>query len=254
MKKNDLLAIMEQLAPKDLAMAFDNVGLLVDNGKDDIKKVMLALDCTVTTASEAAEWGADMLITHHPQMLDGIKHISPFDPDTAGIYVLIRNGIAHFTAHTNLDAAIGGVNDCLADIFELCNVSKMQYDLLGRIGYLDREMSLYELAKLVEKRLKTSARICGAPDKIVKCVGVLGGAGGGEVENAYRSGAEVLLTGEIKHHQALRAQQLGMCVIQAGHYETEHIVLEPLRKRLQERTLDVQYKVASFESSCLTGI
>ncbi len=254
MKKNELLGIMQELAPKELAMTFDNVGLLVDNDREEVKKVMLALDCTVTTASEAADWGADMLITHHPQMLDGIKRISPFDPDTAGIYVLIRNGIAHFAAHTNLDAANGGVNDCLADILKLDNVSKMEFDLLGRIGYLQSAMSLYELAKHIDKLFGTRVRICGRPDKIVKRVGVLGGAGGGEVENAYRSGAEVLFTGEIKHHQALQAQQLGMCVIQAGHYETEHIVLEPLRKRLQERTFDVEYKIASLESSCLTSI
>lgn len=254
MKKNDLLAVMEDLAPKALAMSFDNVGLLVNNEKENVNKVMLALDCTVATAKEAAQWDADMLITHHPQMLDGIKSISPYDPDTAGLYVLIRHDIAHFAAHTNLDAAQGGVNDCLASILELKDVSKMEYDLLGRLGNLQNEMSLFELAKQIEGLLKTRVRICGEPDKLVRRVGLIGGAGGGEVYNAFRSGAEVLLTGEIKHHQALQAQQLGMCVIQAGHYETEHIVLEPLRKRLQERTFDVEYKIASLESSCLISI
>lgn len=254
MNKTDFIAVMEQIAPPELAMSFDNVGLLVDNGKGSINKVMLALDCTTITATEAAKWGADMLMTHHPQMLDGIKRISATDPSTAGIYMLIQNGISLYAAHTNLDIADGGVNDCMVEILGLVDVKKYAEDKIGRIGSLLSDMPLASLAKLVEAKFNTSVRICGSPDRIVRRVALIGGAGGFDIANAKKAGADVFITGELKHDQALEALQLGLCIIQAGHYETEHIVLEPLIKRLQKQTFDVEYKLALSEYSCLSGI
>ena len=107
MKLAEFLLAMEHIAPKELAMDFDNVGLLIGTKRTEIKRVLLALDCTTATAQEAIDWGADLLLTHHPLFLSGIKRILPDDPATAGAYLLLRNGIAHFAAHTNLDAAPG---------------------------------------------------------------------------------------------------------------------------------------------------
>ena len=114
MKLEDFIAVMERIAPPELAMDFDNVGLTIGTERKEIKKVLVALDCTLETAREAADWGADLLLTHHPLFVNGVKRISPHDPDTAGAYFLMRHGIAHYGAHTNLDSAQGGVNDCLA--------------------------------------------------------------------------------------------------------------------------------------------
>ena len=113
MKLHDFLETMEQIAPAALALDFDNAGLLIGPEKEDIRKVFIALDCSLDTAREAIQWGADLLLTHHPVFFGGIKHILPRDPDTAAPWLLLRHGIGLFAAHTNLDAARGGVNDCL---------------------------------------------------------------------------------------------------------------------------------------------
>ena len=115
MKLTDFIAAMEHIAPPGLAMDFDNVGLLLGTDRHEITRVLVALDCTPATAQEAVDWNADLLLTHHPLFLDGAKRILPGDPATAGAYILLRHGIAQYAAHTNLDAAPGGVNDCLAD-------------------------------------------------------------------------------------------------------------------------------------------
>ena len=105
---------MQQIAPRELKMDYDNVGLLIGPEKQEIRRVLVALDCTSVTAKEAIEWGADLMLTHHPVFFRGTKRIAPDDPATAGAYMLIRHGIGLFAAHTNLDAAEDGVNDALA--------------------------------------------------------------------------------------------------------------------------------------------
>ena len=101
-------ACMERIAPRALALDFDNVGLLVEPDHTEIKRVLLALDCTTVTAQEAVDLGADLLITHHPQFFHGVKSIGFSSPVTGAAAILLRHGIGHFAAHTNLDAAVAG--------------------------------------------------------------------------------------------------------------------------------------------------
>lgn len=84
---------MQQIAPRELKMDYDNVGLLIGPEKQEIRRVLVALDCTSVTAKEAIEWGADLMLTHHPVFFRGTKRIAPDDPATAGAYMLIRHGI-----------------------------------------------------------------------------------------------------------------------------------------------------------------
>lgn len=256
MKLAEFLFAMEHIAPKELAMGFDNVGLLIGTERTEIKRVLLALDCTTATAQEAIDWGADLLLTHHPLFLSGIKRILPDDPATAGAYLLLRNGIAHYAAHTNLDAAPGGVNDCLAEALGILDAIPLPPDQLGRIGNRSAEApaSLGAFAAFVADQLKTAVRICGAQDAKVSRVALIGGGGGSDFQAAYAAGADTYITGEIKHHQALEAQFLGLNVIEAGHYETERIVLQPLIRHLQALTNDVQYRLTLSEASCLARL
>ena len=215
----DFLAQMEVIAPQALAMDFDNPGLLIGPEKQEIRKVLVALDCSMATAQEAVDWGADLLLTHHPVFFGGVKAIRPDLPATAAPWLLLRHGIGLFAAHTNLDTAQGGVNDCLAKTLGLGEVSPLPPEDMGRVGSI-QPCSLHSFAGLVQKRLEATLRVCG----------------------------------EIKHHQALEAQVLGIAVVEAGHYETERVVLEPLMNRLQEAGNDVQYKLTRLETPCLRGI
>lgn len=253
MKLNDFLSAMEVLAPAALACEWDNVGLIIGSEKSEIKKVLVALDCSITTAQEAIECGADLMLTHHPLFFAPVRSISPLDPATAPAYMLIRHGIALFSAHTNLDSADGGVNDCLANALGLQNIAKLPPENMGRTGDI-APTTLDRFAAFVESALGTRVRICGNGASPVSRVAVLGGAGAEEISAAKAAGADAFVTGEMKHHMALQAQALGICIVEAGHYETERVVLEPLIEHLQRATNDVQYKLAMSESPCLRGI
>ena len=232
---------MEVIAPKELALSFDNVGLLIGPDHDEIKKVLVALDLTIQVAQEAIDGGYDLVLTHHPIFWDPVKSISPDCAETAAAYLLIRHGIGHFAAHTNLDACTGGVNDVLAELLSLENVQPLPPENLGRIGTLPAPVSFGSFASFCEEKLLTRARFVGNMNQIVRTVAVIGGSGGSDVEAVLLAGCDAFVTGEMKHSQALLAEHLGLCSCVMGHYETEFPVLKPLISRLQRDENDVQY-------------
>lgn len=248
MKLNDFITVMEAFAPPALAMEYDNVGLLIGSENQEIRKVLVALDCTGKVAREAADIGADLVLTHHPVFFKGVKRILPDDPETAAAYTLISNGIALYAAHTNLDAAAGGVNDVLAQMLGLENIRPLLPENLGRIGDLP-ETALYDFAAQVGMVLGTSVSVTGNRDSKVKTAAVVGGGGDGDIFFAANAGADVFVTGELRHHRALEAQHLGISVVAAGHYETERIILQPLIKYLQSHTLGIKYNLTLVESA-----
>ena len=243
MQLKDFIAVMERVAPPALACDFDNPGLLIGPENREIQRVLVALDATVAVAREAVEWGAELVLTHHPLFFHPVRHVLPDDPDTMAAYTLLRGGVGLYAAHTNLDGAAGGVNDVLCELFQLTDVIAYA-EGLGRIGTLPEPMPLSELVRLTNRLLGTNARFVGDANRVVSRMAVLGGAGGDTFLAAHALGAEALLTGEMKHHEAIAVDALGMAAIVGGHYETERIVLPPLIARLQRETNDVQYNVA----------
>ena len=251
MELKEFCACMEQIAPRTLALDFDNVGLLVEPDHTKIKKVLLALDCTTVTAKEAIDLGADLLVTHHPQFFHGVKSIGYSSPITGAAALLLRHGVGHFAAHTNLDAAPGGVNDTLAQLLDLRDVAPLPPENIGRVGVLPEPMKLSDLAARCNALLDSHGGYTGDPDRLVSRVAVLGGAGGGDIEFAQAAGAQAYLTGEAKHNQILEAMERDLPLILCGHYETERIVLKSLRDRLQILAPDVQYAITLREKAPL---
>ncbi len=252
----DFIAAMEKLAPIEYKLDFDNVGLLVGTAKTDIRRVLVALDCSISVALEAVSMKADLVLTHHPILMNGVKRLLPDSPDTAAAYILITNGIAMYAAHTNLDAAPGGVNDCLSNALSLKRALPLPPVGLGRIGELDENeaMRFVDFARYVQSRLGGPALRCGDDTALIRRVAVLGGSGGDALAAAKEAGADAYVTGELKHHQALEAGVIGLNVIAAGHYETERVVLEPLITRLQSLTDGIQYKLALYDQAPFKGI
>ena len=244
-------ACMERIAPWTLALDFDNVGLLVEPDHTEIKRVLLALDCTTVTAQEAVDLGADLLITHHPQFFHGVKSIGFSSPVTGAAALLLRHGIGHFAAHTNLDAAEGGVNDTLASLLDLRDVAPIPPENIGRVGTLPAPMKLSKLAARCNRLLDSHGGYTGNGDQLVSRVAVLGGSGGGDIGYAQEAGAEAYLTGEAKHHDILESWERKLPLILCGHYETEQVVLKSLRDRLQMLAPDVQYTITLREKAPL---
>ncbi|MEG1559906.1 MAG: Nif3-like dinuclear metal center hexameric protein [Clostridia bacterium] len=244
MTLNEFIASMYSIAPLELAMSYDNVGLIIGTDRSEIKNVLVALDCTTEVAREAVRTGADLVLTHHPLFFNGIKRILPNHPDTSAAYILVRNGIGLYSAHTNLDAAKDGVNDVLCSLLEIENAVPVPPENIARVGNLRTEVPLSMLLKRVNRELYTLSRYTGELTKPIKRVAVMGGSGGGDIQSISALGADAFITGEIKHSQAISALALDLPVIVAGHHETEFAVLKPLIKRLQKLTLGVKYNLA----------
>jgi len=248
MKLNDFLAAMERIAPRELALEFDNPGLLIEPDHDEITRVLVALDCTAAVAREAAEINADLVLTHHPLFFHPVQRMLYRAPETAAACTLLRQGVGLFAAHTNLDAAQGGVNDTLCELFGVLDALPFD-EGIGRVGSLKQPETLEQFASRVSHALGAPSQIVGSPETAVKRVAVMGGSGGSSIPRAAEEKADVLLTGELKHSEAISAATLGLCVIAAGHYETERVVLEPLIRRLQNECFDVQYTLSRADGN-----
>ncbi len=243
MQLNKWIECMEKIAPSVLAEDWDNPGLLIEPENREVRHVLIALDCTPKIISEARWIGADLILTHHPIFFSPVKRILREEPDTAVAWRMLRSGIGLFSVHTNLDRVEGGVNDALAE--KLGIMHAVPYgEGIGRIGMLAEPISLYRFAQKTEDLLHTMVSYTGNPESSVQKIAVLGGAGGNAVREAADEGADVYLTGEAKHHEAIAAEVLGLPILVAGHDETERVVLPILKERLQEMTDDVKYSLA----------
>lgn len=247
MRLEEIISVMDSIAPRELALGYDNPGLIVGTEEKEVTRVLVALDCTSSAADEAKELGCQLVITHHPLLFHAVKRIAPDDPVTAPVFRLIRNGIGLFAAHTNLDCAEGGVNTELARLLGLVNAAPVPPDNLLRAGELPTAMSFGAFAEKVGKLLGTVVRAAG-PEKQIKKVAVCGGSGGSEYPHAAACGADVLVTGECKHSDALESVAAGVNVIAGGHFETESIVLPPLIAKLRERTSGVEFILSKQEN------
>ncbi len=237
---SDFLRAMESIAPESLAMEYDNPGLIVGTKRENISRVLVALDASLAVVEEAKRLSCGLVVTHHPLLFSPVKKLSPFDPLTAPVWELIRADIAMFAAHTNLDSAEGGVNTVLCRRLGVVSETPVPPDMICRVGVLAEPCSFTELCRRVEAALDTRVRASG-PERQVDRVMVCGGAGGSEYRLAAANGAQALITGECKHNEAIEAEAAGVNVIAAGHFETECIVLPPLIERLRALFPDTEF-------------
>ncbi len=239
----DIEASLEEIAPRELAEEWDNVGLLVGRGKNEVSRVLVALDVTREVIDEAKALGVQAIVTHHPMMFHARKQITDADREGRLLLDLAREDMALIAAHTNLDAAPGGVNDTLMRVMGCKDV---RGEGCVRVGELVEGMTFGALCEQAQKALHTTVRTYGSPDRPVKRLGCCSGAGGGELPLAKMWGADCFITGEIRHHEALEATDEGICVIEAGHYETENPICEVLRTALQNKLDALEYQVTVF--------
>ncbi len=210
--------------PKEMSCPWDKDGFEVCPGSSsEVKRVLVALDVTGDVIDKAIDEDFDVIMSHHPIFWNGIGRLSDDDFDGARAIKLIKNDISVMSFHTRLDAQAGGVNDILASLLGLRNVTVMEKEdeRIMRVGELDREMTPDEFCKLVKEKLCVGAVALSPCGKNVKRVAVLGGGGGGDIGLAVASGADTYLTGELKHSQLMSAAELGINLVMAWHYDTE---------------------------------
>lgn len=247
-KVQQVLEILEQIAPPELACSWDNVGLLVDAGRP-VTSIMTALDITADVVRDAAESGCELIVSHHPVIFDPLRRVTAEDVPA----MLLQNGISAICMHTNLDAAAGGVNEVLAGIFGIQDPEPFAGGC-GRVGSIE-PITVPQLARKAQQEL---AARCNAPDagpavqvkfadtgKPVQRLAVISGAGGSLFEEALAMGADCLLTGEANHHHACDAKRLGLSLVAAGHYATEFPVTAAVAEKLRAALPSVEVLVST---------
>ncbi len=228
MEISDVLESLRQLAPEDLALDGDPVGLLVDRDGLEVRKIGICLDATPAAVERAVSAGVHLVAAHHPLIYHPLKRLGS-DPVSAAVKMLVKHDIALYVMHTNWDAAPGGINDTLAECLELKDVQPLGthgLDRLPRLGTLASPRPLADFARFVETALgcaETSALRCGGcdPRQMISRVAVCGGAGAELAEAVQAAGAEAYVTSDVRHHEFLEAEARGMALLDAGHSATE---------------------------------
>ena len=234
----DILRFFEAFAPVQTAMDFDNVGLLIGDKNRTVTKAVVSLDITAETVEEAAALGCELIISHHPVIFRPLKHLHTRD----AAYLLARHDIAAVCMHTNLDLSDDfGVNLCLAAALGLQNVRKSACGECLFIGELAEKADMTAFAAHAKAALSCTGLRYTDKKACVQTVAVASGAGGSEVFAAAEEGADVLVTGEIKHHEILAANSLGLNMLDAGHFKTEDVVMLPLAEKLGQAFADVEF-------------
>lgn len=217
---------------------FDNSGLCVGSRGQEVRRVLLALDATVSVVDEAKKLGCELIVTHHPVIFHPMKHLDPEYPAARAL----SYGIACIGCHTSLDSASYGVSDMMVEqlgfenlgIVPEINRSDPQTGAPVGYGAMARcpKMSPEELAVLVKKRFKSAALRWVDGGRDIETVACGSGACSEIMEYAKKLGAQAVVTADVKLDRFIEAERIGMTLIDAGHYETEVIALPYLKEKI----------------------
>ena len=242
MQCKEIMQVIEAAYPRSAALDFDNVGLLAGRAGKEVNRVYLALDATDAVIDRAIEAGADMLITHHPLIFSPMKRVTDEDFIGRRVVKLIQSDIAYYAMHTNYDVLrmatlsekiLGIKNSQVLDV-TMCEDGNEEG--IGRVGDLEKPMTLEECCVYVKHKLKLgSLKVFGDMNGTVSRLAVSPGSGKSAVTPAIAKGADVLVTGDIGHHDGLDAVEQGLAVIDAGHYGTEYIFIDDMKHFLEDK-------------------
>ncbi|WP_354640021.1 Nif3-like dinuclear metal center hexameric protein [Kitasatospora camelliae] len=232
-KLSDVIAVLEELYPPQWAESWDAVGLVCGDPDAEVGRVLFAVDPVQAVADEAAEWGAGLLVTHHPLYLRGTTTVAATGFKGRVVHGLIKNDIALHVAHTNADHADPGVSDALAEAIGLKVTGPLVADPTdpagrrgsGRIGVLDAPVPLSAFAAQVAAGLPATAtgvRVAGDPDRPISRVAVCGGAGDSFLAEARAAGVDAYVTADLRHHPVSEATEAApVALVDAAHWATE---------------------------------
>lgn len=248
-KVRDIMKEMEKIAPPFLKESYDNVGLMVGDKEKEVKKVLLALDCTKNVIKEAESVNADLIITHHPLLFRKPSRIVRDDLQGWKIIELIKNDISLYSSHTNLDSVKGGINEEIVNllgfknskIIEKSNIKGFEDSGIGRIITLDEEMSVLELINIVKEKLNIQNLRAAIGKDTVKKIAVINGSGQDFFGLASSLGADCIITGDTTYHFVSDYKEEGITILDAGHFPTEWLVFLRVMTKLEERFPEIEF-------------
>lgn len=258
MKLQEIIEVIEKIAPLNLKEDFDNVGLMIGDRNKDITKVLIALDCTLDVIEEGKNLGVQLILTHHPLLF---KKPSTITMDTLlgkKIINLIKNDINLYAAHTNWDSVKNGLNDTIVSLLgykysDIISINSNNIEAgIGRIVYLDKEKTIEEIIKDIKYRFDVKhLRYVGALNKQVKTIAIINGSGQEFFEASRKLGADLIITGDTTYHFVSDYKEMGLGIIDMGHFNSEWTVVKELSKNIEKElcTIDKSLQIFISESS-----
>lgn len=254
----DCLARLETLAPPALAESWDNVGLLIGDRAQGVRRVLTCLTLTPDVAREAIDEQVDLIVTHHPVLFRPVQRITSETLEGALLLGLIRNAVAVYSPHTAYDSAPEGINQQLAETLGLTGIEPLRPAAEsaeaktaggGRCGDFPVPVTLASLAAQAGRVLRArGVQYVGDAERKVSRLAVACGSAAEFLPDAARAGCDALLTGEARFHACLEARELGLALILPGHYATERPAVEALAVRIAAEWPGVQ----AWASRCET--
>lgn len=227
LKVKDIAAAIEDFAPKGLQESYDNTGLQVGNPDMEVSAVLLCLDVTEEVLDEAIERHCNLIVTHHPLLFKGLKEVTGRTATERIVIRAIRENVAIYSAHTNLDSAWEGVSHEIAHILHVHSLRVLDPKEgipnagLGVIGDIQPTPKLEFLRKIKDAFKVRSLRYSGqSPQLVVRKVAVCGGSGASLIRAAIAAGADMIITGDVKYHD-FTTYGLDIIIADIGHYESE---------------------------------
>ena len=230
----EIYHLLELIAPIGLAFDYDNVGFLVGDRTREVSQVLVALDITPAVVEEAEKRGAELIVSHHPVIFHKLQTLTEDEPRGRLLAQMIRGGISAICMHTNLDAAMGGVNDCLAEALGLTDYEALEPDTcIGRVGQVP-SCALAAFLNVVTKALGTQGLRYVDAYRPVRRVAVGSGASGDLLGLAAMRDCDTFVTADVKHSTFIEAKARGINLIDAGHFSTENVVVPKLIELLRD--------------------
>lgn len=254
-KVKDLCSIIEEFAPQNLKEDYDNVGLMVGNTEADVNSILMALDCTLDVIDEAVEKNCNMIVTHHPLLFRKPSSITNETLQGTKILKLVENKINLYSAHTNFDSVSGGLNDIIVELlgFDRGDIIEAngEHSGIGRFIQLSNSVTLDSLCSIIKDKLGIkNLRYCGRDDAKISKVAIINGSGQDFFESSRKLGSECIITGDTSYHYVSDYNELGMCIIDAGHFGTEWPAVKVAASRLQNILNKKELNINIYVSNC----
>lgn len=236
MKFDKVIDIIEKIAPPDCGESWDNSGVQVNVGNDDIEKILFCLEINDEVIDEAIEKSADMIVTHHPLLFNRPDRVDIREIVGRYLIKLIKSGISVYSAHITFDNAPLGNNYYMATLLKLEDIEEIE-DYCGVSGYLPSVMNFKQAVEHVESSLDLPphyVRAVGKDPMEISRVALCTGAGGEILYTDTAKECQLIISGDIKLNVAQDAKAMGKALIDAGHYGTEKIFSENFMNQFKE--------------------
>lgn len=247
----DIIKRIEEYCPVSAALEWDNVGLLAGREDKEVKKIYVALDATDEIIDEAVKAGADMLVTHHPLIFGGLKRVTSQDFIGKRVLRLLQSDISYYAMHTNYD--VKGMAELSCKKLHLENTKVLEVthtcgdgreEGIGKIADVQPVALNVLCAQVKEAFGLDTVKVFGDLLQEVRRVAICPGSGKSVIGEALLKGADVLITGDIGHHEGIDAAAQGLAIIDGGHYGIEHIFIEDMKQYMEKYLPEVEVQAA----------